>query len=121
MEVGVADNYKDFDASVEEDTKDELTFVLSGKEYSLPGQIPARVILTQMRYMDESGVVPTSVIPEWLESLLGKQTLEEVVENGATWPQLEELLNWLLDKYGIATGEGEMETADDQEGQDSPK
>lgn len=119
MEVGVADNYKDFDASVEEDTKEELEFVLSGKKYTLPAQIPARVILTQMRYMDESGVVPTSVIPEWLESLLGKSTLEEVVENGATWPQLEELLNWLLDKYGIATGE--METADDQEGEDSPK
>lgn len=119
MEVGVADNYKDFDASVKEETKEELEFVLGGKKYSLPGQIPARVILTQMRYMDETGVVPTSVIPEWLESLLGKTTLEEVVNNGATWPQLEELLNWLLDKYGIATGE--METADDTEGDDSPK
>ena len=69
----MADNYKDFDANVEEDTQEELEFVLGGKQYSLPGQIPARVILTQMRYMDETGVVPTSVIPEWLESLLGKK------------------------------------------------
>lgn len=114
----MADNYKDFDANVEEDTQEELEFVLGGKQYTLPGQIPARVILTQMRYMDETGVVPTSVIPEWLESLLGKKTLEEVVENGATWPQLESLLNWLLDKYGISN---EMETAEDSEGDDSPK
>ena len=45
----MADNYKDFDANVEEDTQEELEFVLGGKQYSLPGQIPARVILTQMR------------------------------------------------------------------------
>ena len=64
----MADNYKDFDASQAENEEEELEFLLGGKKYSLPAQIPARVILTQMRYMDETGVVPTSVIPEWLES-----------------------------------------------------
>ena len=114
----MADNYKDFDASQAENEEEELEFLLGGKKYSLPAQIPARVILTQMRYMDETGVVPTSVIPEWLESLLGKTVLEEIIENGASWVQLEGLLNWLLEQYGIATGEMESE---ETEGDDSPK
>jgi hypothetical protein len=67
--------------------------------------------------MDETGVVPTSVIPEWLESLLGKKVLDELIEKGATWNQLEELLNWLLQQYGIGN---EMES-ESEEGDDSPK
>ena len=70
----MADNYKDFDASVEEEDNNKLEFTMVGNTYTLPAQIPARVVLTQMRYMDETGVVPTSVIPEWLESLLGKKS-----------------------------------------------
>ena len=70
-----------------------------------------------MRFMDETGVVPTSVIPEWLESLLGKKVLDELIEKGATWNQLEELLNWLLQQYGIGN---EMES-ESEEGDDSPK
>jgi len=118
MEVGVADNYKDFDALVT-NSDEKLEFTMRGKAYSLPAQIPARVILTQMRFMDETGVVPTSVIPEWLDALLGKDVLEELITNGATWPQLEELLTWLLEKYGISSDE-ELESAN-EEGDDSPK
>ena len=114
----MADNYKDFDASVEEEDNNKLEFTMVGNTYTLPAQIPARVVLTQMRYMDETGVVPTSVIPEWLESLLGKKVLEEIIEVGATWNQLEGLLNWMLDKYGIS---GEAESAEPEEGDDSPK
>lgn len=114
----MADNYKDFDADVSESENKKLEFTMIGKKYSLPGQIPARVVLTQMRYMDETGVVPTSVIPEWLESLLGEDTMDELISKGATWPQLEELLNWLLEKYGISQSE-ELETADSED--DNPK
>ena len=114
----MADNYKDFDADVKSE-EEGLEFTMGGKNYSLPSQIPAKVVLTQMRFMDETGVVPTSIIPEWLESLLGQSVLEELIENGATWPQLEELLEWLLDKYGISNDE-EMET-ENEEGDDSPK
>ena len=92
----MADNYKDFDASIEESDNEMLEFQMVGKTYTLPAQIPARVVLTQMRYMDETGVVPTSVIPEWLESLLGKKVLDEIIEAGATWNQLEGLLNLSL-------------------------
>ncbi len=115
----MADNYKDFDAALENTADESLDFTMMGKSYSLPSQIPARVVLTQMRFMDESGVVPTSVIPEWLESLLGKEVLDELIQAGATWPQLEELLTWLLEKYGISQEE-EMET-ENEEGDDSPK
>ena len=115
----MADNYKDFDAGVSEENNEMLEFTMIGNKYTLPGQIPARVVLTQMRYMDETGVVPTSVIPEWLESLLGEDTLEELISKGATWPQLEELLNWLIEKYGISQSDEELETAESED--DTPK
>jgi hypothetical protein len=50
-----------------------------------------------MRWMDETGSIPTQVIPEWLASIIGQEVLDEMLENGATWNQLEELLTWLLE------------------------
>ena len=45
------------------------------------------------------------------------EVLDELIEKGATWNQLEELLNWLLQQYGIGN---EMES-ESEEGDDSPK
>ena len=49
--------YKDFDAAVNEADGEPIKFKIAGNEYELPGQLPARVVLTQMRYMDESGAM----------------------------------------------------------------
>ena len=110
---------KDFDSALKESNKGELNFKLNGKEYKVPAEIPARVVLAQMRYMDEAGELPSNFVPEWLESLLGKELMEEIIEGGATWPQLEALLNWLLDEYGI--GSGDEEVVESEGDEDGPK
>lgn len=110
---------KDFDSALKESDKGELNFKLNSKEYTVPAEIPARVVLAQMRYMDETGGLPSNYVPDWLESLLGKELMEEIIEGGATWPQLEALLNWLLDEYGI--GAGDEETVESEGDEDSPK
>tara|TARA_B100000287_G_scaffold187333_1_gene177159 strand:- start:445 stop:795 length:351 start_codon:yes stop_codon:yes gene_type:complete len=110
--------YKDFDAAVSEEAGEPVEFKIAGKEYSLPGQLPARVVLTQMRFMDEDGLMAQSSLPEWLESLVGKDNLEEMLDAGATWPQLDELLQFLLDSYGLG-GDNEIEVT--EEGEADPK
>ena len=112
--------YKDFDAALAEDAAKEIKFKLAGDDYVLPGQLPARVVLTQMRFMDESGGMPQNSLPEWLESLVGKENLNTMLDKGATWPQLDDLLQWLLTEYGIA-GDGEEEVDVEVEGEDDPK
>jgi hypothetical protein len=112
--------YKDFDAALDEAENKAIEFKISGTDYELPGQLPARVVLTQMRFMDESGGLPQNSLPEWLESLVGKDNLDDMLDKGATWNQLDELLQWLLTEYGIA-GDGEEEVEVDVEGEEDPK
>lgn len=111
--------YKDFDAAVTEADNKPIKFKIAGSEYELPGQLPARVVLTQMRFMDETGGMPSNSLPEWLESLVGKENLESMLDAGATWPQLDELLQWLLNEYGIG-GDDDVELEVEDEG-DGPK
>ena len=76
--------FKDFDAAASESAGDKIEFKLAGKTYELPGELPARVVLTQMRYMDSQGGMEPSSLPVWLESLVGKDNLDEMLDNGAT-------------------------------------
>jgi len=101
--------FKDFDAAVSEADAEAIKFKIAGSDYELPGQLPARVVLTQMRYMDESGAMDANQLPVWLESLVGKENLDEMLDNGATWNQLDELLQWLLNQYGIGNADDEIE------------
>ena len=110
--------FKDFDAAVSEADGEKVTFKIAGDDYELPGQLPARVVLTQMRYMDSQGGMEPSSLPVWLESLVGKDNLDEMLDNGATWPQLDSLLQYLLEAYNIA-GDEEIEAS--AEGETDPK
>jgi hypothetical protein len=114
----VDNKFKDFDAAVAETAGDKVTFKIAGSTYELPGQLPARVVLTQMRFMDSDGSMAANSLPEWLESLVGKGNLEEMLEAGATWPQLDELLQFLLEAYGL---DGDQEVEAEAEGDADPK
>jgi hypothetical protein len=116
----VADNFKDFDLAQEEAEEKAIKVKLGGEEYTFPHALPARTVLAQMRWMDETGSIPTQVIPEWLASIIGQEVLDEMLENGATWNQLEELLTWLLEKYNLQQGDEEVETETSEE-DGSPK
>ncbi len=112
-------SYKDFDSAVEEADNDKLTFKVAGKEYKVPAQLPAKVILTQLRLANDSGEVGTKNIGEWLKALLGDEIYEEILNAGITWTKLEELLTWLLEKYGILPKEDNDESEGGEE--EAPK
>ena len=68
--------------------------------------------------MDSSGAMDANSLPLWLESLVGKDNLEKMLDAGATWPQLDELLQFLLEAYNISD---EEDTEVDAEGESDPK
>ena len=74
-----------------------------------------------MRWMDESGAMPTAAVPEWLASLVGDEVMEEILEKGATWNQLEELLEYLLVEYNVQDVNDTEEKAVEEGEDDSPK
>ena len=122
MEVGVADKrYKDFDEASKEAKKEPIQVKLNGPVYTFPPALPARTVLAQMRWMDETGSMPTAAVPEWLSSIVGEDIMEDILEEGATWEQLEDLLQYLLAEYQIVQ-EGDVEVEPEDEGdEDAPK
>ena len=123
MEVGVADKrYKDFDSAKKESEQEPIQVKLNEKIYTFPPALPARTVLAQMRWMDESGTMPTAAVPEWLASIVGEDTMEEILDEGATWQQLEDLLQYLLEEYQIVQDTDEEVDVEPEEGDDdTPK
>lgn len=122
MEVGVADKrYKDFDEASKDASNEPIQVKLNGKIFTFPHALPARTVLAQMRWMDETGAMPTAAVPEWLASIVGDETMDEILEDGATWEQLEDLLQFLLNEYNVVP-EGEEVDVEPEEGdEDTPK
>ena len=113
--------YKDFDAAQKENESQKITVKLNGEIYEFPPALPARTVLAQMRWMDESGAMPTAAVPEWLASLVGDEVMEEILEKGATWNQLEDLLEYLLVEYNVQDVNDTEEKAVEEGEDDSPK
>jgi|TARA_Y100000114_G_scaffold43151_1_gene38579 hypothetical protein len=113
------DRFKDFDAAVEESDKKSIEVKIAGKNYEFPPELPARVVLSQLRFMDETGQLAAAQIPEWLATMVGQENLDQMLEDGATWQQLSELLNYLLGEYGVSAGDIETGPVDEGD-EDSP-
>ena len=115
---------KDFDEAIEADKKEKLQIKVAGKQYELPSTLPARTVLTQMRYAGESGdTVPMNMVPEWIASLVGQENFDSMLDDGMTWNQMNELLVYLLEAYGLQGAAEELagEAEDEQGDVASPK
>ena len=115
---------KDFDEALKADKKEQLQIKVAGKEYNLPAALPAKTVLTQMRYAGESGdTVPMNMVPEWIASLVGQDNFDSMLEDGMTWTQMNDLLVYLLEAYGLQASADELAgEAEDEEGdENSPK
>lgn len=104
--------YQDFDAALK-DAK-PIRFKVAGREHEAPPQLPAQVMLMQLRFSDEENV-SLAKLPDLIESLLGAGTLDQMLEDGATWPQLNSLAMWLLQEYGILKPAAEQAEEEVQE------
>ena len=115
---------KDFDEALKADKQEKLQIKVAGKQYELPATLPARTVLTQMRYAGESGdQVPMNMIPEWIASLVGQENFDQMLEDGMTWNQMNDLLVYLLEAYGLQGAADELagEAEDEQGDEEAPK
>ena len=80
--------FKDFDEAIQADKEENVQFKVAGREYSLPATLPAKVVLTQMRYTSEGNEIPMNV-----RSLMGVDcTLPvglKVMERVVAVPEIE--------------------------------
>jgi hypothetical protein len=115
--------FKDFDEALEADKDERVQIKVAGKSYELPATLPARTVLTQMRFQTDGNQIPMDVIPDWIESLVGKNNYEDMLDNGMTWNQMNEVLAYLLEIYGLtpAGDEAVGETVDTEEDSEDPK
>ena len=115
---------KDFDEALKADKQETLQIKVAGKQYDLPATLPARTVLTQMRYAGESGdQVPMNMIPEWIASLVGQENFDQMLGDGMTWNQMNDLLVYLLEAYGLQGTADELagEAEDEQGDEEAPK
>jgi len=112
--------FMDFDAAVEESDKKSITVKMAGRNYEFPPELPARVVLGQLRFMDDTGQLAAAQIPEWLATLVGQSNLDQMLEDGASWEQLQNLLTYLLKEYGVSAELEAIDETVEDEG-DNPK
>ena len=113
-------DYKDFDKAYEELTNKTLDFKVAGRKYSIPGQLPASVVLAQLSILNEDGSVDPTQIAKFLGELVGDENLKDMMDNKVSWKQLEDLLNWLLIQYNVIP-DPDAETVVAEGDKDSPK
>tara|TARA_B100001939_G_scaffold210164_1_gene180776 strand:- start:6897 stop:7244 length:348 start_codon:yes stop_codon:yes gene_type:complete len=112
--------FKDFDKAYEELTNKKLEFKVAGRNYSIPGQLPASVVLGQLSILNEDGSIDPTQITKFLAELVGEENLQDMMDAKVSWKQLEDLLNWLLIQYNVIPDpEAEEVVAEGDE--DSPK
>jgi len=79
-------------------------------------------VLAQMKYANEGDVIPMDLLPEWIGSLVGKDVLDDMLDNGMTWEQMNDLLSYLLEAYGLAAQpEEEVQAEGEEEDSEAPK
>ena len=110
----MTDKFKDFDEAIREVNDAKITFKVAGQTFDCPAQLPAKVVLTQLKMQNELGGIDQKDIGEWLRMIIGEETFDKLLEQNISWTILEELLSWLLVQYGIVQSAEELEGSDFQ-------
>lgn len=106
--------YMDFDAALNEEKQRVIKFKIGGKEYELPGVLPAEVPLVRLAEARQS---QRNVVASWLQALLGEEALNEILATGASQDLLGDVVKWVLSQYGFQFGgDGADDGEDDEEG-----
>jgi len=118
----MTDKFKDFDEAVKEADDVKITFKVAGQTFESPAQLPAKVVLMQLKMQNEQGGIDQKDIGEWLRMIIGEETFDKLIELNISWTVLEELLGWLLVQYGVIASAEELEESDTEGGEaEDPK
>ena len=110
--------FKDFDEALNADKQEKLQLKVAGKTYELPATLPARAVLAQMS-MAEGEELNLASIADWIKSIVGEDNFQQMLDDGVAWDQMNSMLEWMLEAYGLAAGDTE-ESVETEDG-DSPK
>ncbi len=111
--------FKDFDEALKADKKEKLQLKVAGRTYELPATLPARAVLAQMSMAEEDELNLAS-IAEWLKQIVGEDNFQQMLDDGVAWEQMNSMLEWMLEAYGLTAEETEEEAETTEDG-DSPK
>ena len=111
--------FKDFDEALNADKQEKLQLKVAGKTYELPATLPARAVLAQMS-MAEGDELNLASIADWIKSIVGEDNFQQMLDDGVAWDQMNGMLEWMLEAYGLTAGETEEEAETTEDG-DGPK
>ena len=84
---------KNFDAMWKEVKKKGQKYKVKGVNYELPTSVPALLVLNMMD-REENEEIKGNVMKEMSFGLLGKKNVEEMLDNGLTLEELQDLFEW---------------------------
>ena len=74
-----------------------------------------------MKMAEDGESQDLSAIANWVESIVGKDNFNSMLDDGVGWEKLNDILVWLLEAYGLATPDEVEEAQAAAEEGDSPK
>lgn len=98
--------YRDFDEGT--DNVPPIKFKVRDREYELPGDMPAGPILMGMKQGINMADDSAEMV-KFLEMLIGPDNLQQMVADGMSTKQLNELTRWLSSHYGFDVTDEEGE------------
>ena len=111
--------FKDFDEALNADKQEKLQLKVAGKTYELPATLPARAVLAKIS-MAEGEELTLASIADWIKSIVGEESFQQMLDDGVAWDQMNSMLEWMLEAYGLTAGETEEEAETTVDG-DGPK
>ena len=111
----MTEKFRDFDAFWEEQEDEPIRFRALGRDYELPPSPRASLILEMKKLRRSKGMdaeIPEEQVVTLLEHLIGEDEVRDLIDAGLTLEQLEDLLEWIGQQYGM--------TRDDEDGSGNP-
>jgi len=116
--------YKDFDAAKEASQDEPIVIKIKGEEYTFPPFLSAKVVLSQMSWLNADGSLSASNLLDWFASVFGEENLKKLQEK-VSFAELQDISNYLLEEYGmggnVVTEDTEMVAEGSEDQGDNPK
>lgn len=100
--------YVDFDKFFKEKKGEKISFKMFGDVYKLPSSMPAMLMLELIRGEKEDELSAEAVF-KMMSALLGEKNFNKLVDKGLTIDQMEDVITWVAEQYGVPVNDSEEE------------
>jgi len=100
-------DFKDFDAAWAEKQEEPIKYKIFGVTYEIPATISAAFMLEITKISAGKGAdeqLNANDIGGLLNALFSKQVIDDWLDKGMTLPQLNDVLQDILERYGLVGG-----------------